>query len=268
MVGTGGGISGAKKTPAFVSLFERGMPMRQKFTMILLAVALAGLAAGCGNAGYAMAREQTEYGSDLKAPQPTSGAAPEEMVLTAGAFADRKVIYTGQLGMLVGDVESALVASRRIAEDLGGHMQSLGGDSIVLRVPAEKFDPAIERFSKLGIVTDRKIEARDVTEQYTDLQLRLANARALADRLREMLNQANTLEQTLAVQRELSDVTLQVEQLEGQMRAMKNRISLATIGLRFKPTSQAPEEIRTKLPFYWLDQLGLENLLQFDGKGY
>ncbi len=243
--------------------------MQQKDVYVLGLLALAALAGGCSS-GYALAQKEGSFQARDPSAQevPTPGADPQEKVLTAGAFEDRKVIYTGQLNMLVGDVESALVKSRQVAEDLGGYMQSLGGDSIVLRVPAKQFDPAIEKLSKLGIVTDRTIEARDVTEQYTDLELRLENARALADRLREMLKQAKTLEQTLAVQRQLSEVTLQVEQLEARMRAMKNRISLATIGLRFKPTSQAPSEIRTKLPFYWLDELGLDRLMQFEQRGY
>jgi hypothetical protein len=234
--------------------------MVQKWMLWILA---AGLASGCGSGfvGYQAKYADSRPASAVERLSPQTGG--EDEVITAGAFEDRQVIYTAALQMLVGDVESALQRSRQIAENLGGHMQAMAGRSIVLRVPAEKFDTAVEQFSEMGTVIDREILARDVTEKYTDLELRLENARALAERLREMLKKARDLEAALAIERQLSEVTLEIERMSGKMRRLGNQISLATITLRLQPTTEAPAEIRTRLPFAWLDDLGLDTLLDF-----
>ena len=69
----------------------------------------------------------------------------------------------------------------------------------------------------------------DVTDQATDLEIRLANARALRARLEALLADATTVTEVLEVERELSRVTTEVEQLDGQLRALADRVALSTV---------------------------------------
>jgi len=56
----------------------------------------------------------------------------------------------------------------------------------------------------LGQIISKNIDAQDVTDEYTDLQLRLKNAEALRDRFAAILEKAANVKDTLEVERELN----------------------------------------------------------------
>src|SRR5205807_10158843 len=82
---------------------------------------------------------------------------------------------------------------------------------------------------KLGTPVLEEESSRDVTSEFVDLGARLRNARAQEHVLLGILQGATTVSATLEVQRTLSDVQLQIEQLVGQQRALQNRAVLGTI---------------------------------------
>jgi hypothetical protein len=76
----------------------------------------------------------------------------------------------------------------------------------------------------------RQVSAEDVTEQYVDLDARLKSQRQLEARLLEIIaKQAGNLDELLAVEKELSRVRQEIERMDGQLRAMQDRIALSTI---------------------------------------
>jgi len=185
-------------------------------------------------------------------------------VLPKMATAERKVVYTAGFHMLVGDVALAQERTRKLADEMGGYMQSLDGPRLTIRVLAEQFEAAVERLAELGTVVRRHIEANDVTEQFYDLEVRLKNARALAERLRALLARADDMADALAAEKELARVTTDIERMEGRLNRLRNRIAFATITVTFdQPGDVPPPELTTHLPFAWLHELGLDTLLAF-----
>lgn len=175
----------------------------------------------------------------------------------------RRVIYTGVFQVVVSDVKHALARTKAAAARLGGYMQQMTEERIVFRVPAERFDEAVETVEGMGTVVHRQVEAQDVTEEYEDLGVQLENARALAATLRKLLDRAKDVEDALAVEKELARVRERIERLEGRLNRLKNRIAYATLSVTFRPTAQAPGEVVARLPFPWLWRLGLDSLMQF-----
>ena len=229
---------------------------------------LAFLAGGCGSMmAYAyQPSEDKVQGQRLPEARSQSdlpAAPPHDETLAAAAFEARQIIYTGRFAIAVGDVDRAQQETRRLAEQMGGYMDRLSTRAITIRVPSARFHEAVEAITKLGITYEREVEAQDVTEQLTDLEMRLKNAQALAERYRDMLKNARTVEETLAVQKRLSDATLEYEQLAGRLKALSHRVAFATISVAFDATAQAPSHIKTRLPFAWLNTLGIGNLLYF-----
>ena len=115
----------------------------------------------------------------------------------------------------------------------------------------------------MGTITQRDVTARDVTEQYTDLKIRLSNARALLKRLQSLLDKAETVKDALALEKELARIREQIERLQGRMNSLASQVAYATLSVAFHQVANAPPELRVRLPFGWLRNLGLDSLLGF-----
>jgi hypothetical protein len=140
-------------------------------------------------------------------------------------------------------------------------MQNLSRGHITIRVPAEKFNDAIDALAKFGPVARREIQALDVTEQHTDLEIRLTNGRAALKRLQTLLDKAVNVKEVLAIEKELIRMRTEMERLQGKMNLMKSQVAYATITVDFRQAARVSDHVGVKLPFWWLSQLGLETLM-------
>ncbi len=212
----------------------------------------------------AMARAVGAHKSADKptASSPGEGEAPRLSVVEA-----RKLVYTGQFKLIVEDVRVAQAAARKLAERLGGYLGRLDARSMVIRVPAERFNEAVAALPAIGTVADRRITAQDVTDKYLDLTTRLKNAQALAARLRALLDKAETVKDALLIEKELARVQVTIDRMEGQLKLLSSQIAYATLTLEFHGAVRyTPPTLRVKLPIRWLRELGLNNLLRFGDK--
>ena len=155
--------------------------------------------------------------------------------------ADRKLVRNATLALDVGsdeEVEATLASASDLTQSLGGYVAFEGPGAMTLRIPDARLDDALDQLAALGEVERREVRAQDVTAAYTDVQIRLDNARALQTRLRALLAEAETVLETVEVERELSRVTTEVEQLEGQMRLLDNQIAFSTVRLTVRDTAR------------------------------
>lgn len=148
--------------------------------------------------------------------------------------ADRKMVRDATLAVEVRSdeaIDAALDEARALTEAAEGYVSWEGPGSLTLRIPDARLDATLDRLEALGRVERREVRVQDVTMAYTDLELRLDNARALQARLRALLDRAETVADVLAVERELNRVTIEVESLEAQLRALQNRVAYSTVRL-------------------------------------
>ena len=78
-------------------------------------------------------------------------------------------------------------------------------------------------------ITYRSESVEDVTLQYVDVQSHLKALRAQQDRLMELVEQAETVEELVYLEDQLTEVRYQIQSLESQMRTMNNQINYATV---------------------------------------
>jgi len=176
---------------------------------------------------------------------------------------ERIRIYTAQLEVSVVDIEAALGSARKMCADAGGYMDAMTSESITMRVPAPKFEGVLEEIRKLGQVLSRNVGAQDVTDEYVDLQLRLKNAEATRERLIAILQKAQTVKETLEVERELSRVREEIERIKGRLAMLDRQTAFSTITIHFvRPAGPQIAHHRPPTPFAWLDELGIEHVLQ------
>jgi hypothetical protein len=198
------------------------------------------------------------------------GKAPAAKNDAATAPAAPLLIYTGELQMLVDQAAIASSIDRAIdaAEGLGGYLAGRKDHSVVVRVPSAHFRDALTAMEKLGEVTHRSVSAEDVSEQYSDLEVRLQNLRATRQRLQEFLAKSGSMPDMLTVEHELERVAGEIESIEGKMRFLRSRAAFSTITLELiaKPVAtvvaaheEPPRDV--DLPIDWLARLGLDTLL-------
>jgi hypothetical protein len=172
------------------------------------------------------------------------------------------LIYTASFTMSVFEVNASIGHIEELSRELGGFLSRRDDNSITIRVPVATFDRAVKRIEKLGDVLNRNVTAQDVTEEFRDLEIRIRNARAVRDRLEQLLAKANKVEESVLVEKELERVAGEIERMEGRIKFLKDRAAFSTITVTFQP--KRPEETSRgpfRLPVPWLYQLGLSRLL-------
>jgi hypothetical protein len=172
------------------------------------------------------------------------------------------LIYTAEITMAVYEVDQSLAKVEALARDLGGFLAKREDRSVTIRVPAARFDGAVDAIAGFGDVLHRNVTAEDVTEQYRDIAIRLRNARAVRDRLEALLGKAQKIEESIALERELARVTNEIEQMEGRLKYLRDRATYSTITVRFQPRAgESVSRSTFHLPVPWLQDLGLGRLL-------
>lgn len=194
----------------------------------------------------------------------TSGKKGDEHTRTevASPVHAPMLIYTGHVQMAVYEVRSSLGEVEVLARSMGGFLAKRGDQSITIRVPAARFDEAMRRIEKMGDMLSRDVQVEDVTEEFNDVDIRLKNARAVRDRLEQLLSKAAKVEESIQIEKELERVALIIERLEGRMKFLKDRAAFSTITVTFQPRSAVELGKRPfNLPVPWLYELGLGRLL-------
>lgn len=172
------------------------------------------------------------------------------------------LVYTARVNMAVYEVKSSLGEVESLARSLGGFLARRTDQSITIRVPVARFDEAIGRIEKLGDMLSRDVQVEDVTEEYHDTEIRLKNARAVRERLEQLLAKATKVEESIQIEKELERVAETIDRLEGRMKFLRDRAAFSTITVTFQPRSAAElGKRRFNLPVPWIYELGLGRLL-------
>jgi len=206
--------------------------------------------------GVTITNDSTEeYEFSKGAPAPAAGQATSSGGATpsiAAGAGDRQVISQGSMSVEVLDVPAAAARVRAIAEGVGGFVEQLSsfGDdefqqsTLTVRVPQDEFFSVFEQIKALGKVQNENAGSEDVTERFIDLEARLKSSLREEESLLSLLERAEDISDILVIERELTRVRTEVEQLQGQLNFLERRVDLATITVFLTPPhrdeAQAP----------------------------
>jgi hypothetical protein len=220
----------------------------RKILFALLVAALAVAAAACSGG------DADGESADMGAAAAETGAADAEGGGEAEPAAQRagggslpavgpRVVQTASLSLSVqrGEFRSTVDRARNVALGLGGFVVSssasqgterqLVAGTLVVRVPERSYAQAMERLSDLGRVEAREESGQDVSQELVDLGSRARHLEAVERQLLELLERADTVAAALAVQSQLNEVQLQLEQARGRLRYLDDQVAFATISL-------------------------------------
>ena len=180
--------------------------------------------------------------------------------------AQRKIIKNAQLTLTVEKTDSAVDRLTGVVTDMGGYILSVRtffegrykGATLSFAVPVDRFEESLRRVRGIAIQVDQEnASGQDVSDQYVDLESQLRNLQATADRIREFLKKAQTVDEALKVNQQLSDVEKQIEAVKGKMGYIEGRSAFSTITVEVRelqptPTPTAsPTPTRTPTPVAW-----------------
>ena len=173
------------------------------------------------------------------------------------APAGRKMTYTTNMTINLPDTREGVKKASAIAKKHQGHVVFSDNASANLKVPVANAAAALEEFEKLGTVTAKSITANDVTEHYTDTEVRLENLRRLQKRLGELLAKAVKVDEMLRIERELSRVTTDLERHQARMNLLNTQIAMVDFFLNFNAVTTPASIPRSIVPLNWVRKLGI-----------
>ena len=173
-----------------------------------------------------------EYDSDSNAEMLDESASNRKLIRNVSMD-----VETEQFDELIGQIEEKTKA-------LGGYIEdsyTYNGRSyrsndtknanLTIRIPSVKLDEFLSAVSDQSNVTSKNENVTDVTLQYVDLESHKKALEAEQERLLEMIEQAETVEDMITIESRLSEVRYQLESQESQLRTFDNQIQYSTVYL-------------------------------------
>lgn len=161
---------------------------------------------------------------------------------------DRRMVRTSTLELVVQHPAETAGKIRALAEQSGGFLVSSevrGGPEatvadLAVRVPVSRYEDVRGAIRKLGLRVDsERVEAQDVTRQYTDKDANLRNLRAEEQQYLLILKQAKTVKDTLEVSEKLSEVRSQIEQQQREFDVLSKQIETVAINVSLRAEAEA-----------------------------
>ena len=208
-----------------------------------------------------LARAAAEPSPQLAAPLAADAVAPGNQLAAATAavaaptLVERLRVYSASLGLVVDNVATAKDRIVAIAEDSGGYVESAFQSTVVVRVPATRFDAILAEIESGGRVQNRTVRTSDVTERVGDLESRLRVARQTRDRLNELLQRTQDAEERVRVLAEIRRLTEQIDQMQIALTALQEQVALSRIAVQLISRIAQDAVDRQRIPFAWIAAL-------------
>lgn len=127
----------------------------------------------------------------------------------------------------------------------------------VIRVPADHFQLVLDSLRQWATYLDHQnISAKDVSEEYVDLQARLRTKKDVRDRYVAILrSKASTVEEVLLAEEKIRRLQEEIEAKEGRLRFLAQRSAMSLIRVDMYQDISAPPVVKAG----WLDNFVADN---------
>ena len=212
-----------------------------------LVTACSGSSGGTADSAVAGAPHEAE-GAGAAGDTPSTGAGEKPAATAKKQISqpgvDRKLVRTATMELVAADVVAAVDRARDIAVRETGYAgrEQVRDTSatLTLHIPSDRFDQALDALSGLGEVVSREQSAEDVTEEVVDLDSRIATQRASVDRVRALLAKANTVDEIVRIEQEVTAREAELESLQQRSQALAGQVAMSTVTIRIGRTAPAP----------------------------
>ena len=169
-----------------------------------------------------------------------SPPSPPEVTDIKNDTGRKMIIKDGAMGLKVDDLDQARNNINTLVARHNGYFANEGlinSDNesayhLKIRLPSVSFEKFIaEVESGEGEVTFKNIQARDVTAEFIDLEMRLSSKREYLKKYNDLLKQAKSVNDILEIEEKARIIQEEIESSEGRLRYLSDQVSLSTLDL-------------------------------------
>ncbi|NWJ44958.1 MAG: DUF4349 domain-containing protein [Chloroflexi bacterium] len=205
--------------------------------------------------GYAPQPTAAAAGSAAKAPAQdyaSGSTSTSSGSYNIGTSTDKMIIRNATLNVTVENMEKTLADIRALVAQQQGTIFSSNTTvrneqtyaTLVLQIPSGAFDETMTRLRALAYKVDSEnTTSQDVTEEYVDLDSQMRNLKATEAQLLDLLKKATNVNETLTVQRELTNVRGEIERRQGRMNYLQKKSDYSLVTLNISPKG-APSTLK------------------------
>lgn len=153
----------------------------------------------------------------------------------------RKIIRNAELAVEVKDVDEMYNKIVELVRSFDGeehdknyYVSDYKRMEVVIKIPPDNLDIFEKELTELvghGRIKRSKIKSQDITAEYYDISARLESYISSREQLRKIMEEAENVEETLSVQRELTNIQAEIEALQGRVNMWDRLVSMATVRL-------------------------------------
>jgi hypothetical protein len=199
-----------------------------------------------------------------------SDNAKTETLGDKSTVSKKKIIKDGNISVKTNDINASKKGIDDLlkklnayyeSEDLQNNDQTISYD-LKIRVPADNFEKLISNIENgKDEIKSKSIQARDVTEEFVDIETRLTNKREYLKRYKELLSKASTVKDILAIEENIRTLQEEIESKEGRLKYLSDQVSFSTLDINLykekefiykpQPQDKFSERVKTSLSNGW-----------------
>jgi hypothetical protein len=174
-----------------------------------------------------------------------------------------QLIKRAEVTLAVDSLETALDEVTALVRQRRGDVLELelnAGDRrspqafLQVRIPQAELESTIDDLQGIGTLRQQRITAEDVSTQLVDLDARLRNLRRTEASLLDIMERSGSMTDVLTVSKEVSAVRQQIEQIDAQVKSLRNQVAFSTLTMTLETTAIAPSNrppLSTQLSATW-----------------
>lgn len=182
----------------------------------------------------------------------TESVETEEMATMDVATDSRKLIEQGRIKFETNKFDEVYEMVMDLVAENNGYVQrsesyyrminrekpeeSLKAAYLSIRVPNDSFKKVFNELKSYGVVISENMNTQDVTVGYRDMENEYKNLEVQEERLREILQKAEKVEDILRIENELNRVRTQINSIKSALRNYDQLVALSTIDLEIEET--------------------------------
>ena len=219
-------------------------------TIVLTSCASAADQAGQAPMTAAMSPEAAESSADVGGG---SNMALDAAKTAPAPVSRSQLVKKAELALRVNSIDKSIHAVSQLIQKQQGDLLNLESNkpdqqnsgqtaTMQMRVPQAKLESTLDSIAQLGTVERRTLTAEDVSNQLVDYAARLRNFRKQESTLLKIMERAGSIPNVLQVSQQLTQVRQSIEQLDAQLKSLRNQVAYSTITLSLE------EAIASTLP--------------------
>lgn len=168
---------------------------------------------------------------------------------------EAKIIRNIYMDMEVKEIESGISDIKEKVKSYAGYIESFEEGNLSMedgkyayfhvRIPTKDIETFITELKLLGNVIHSSENNQNITSTYYDTQGRKKSLEAERERVLALLEKAENIEDILAIESKLSDLTYQIEDYERSLKTYDNQVEYTSVQINISQVTDYTKNTQT-----------------------